>query len=196
MSNIPAGTLDLEKIKDSIYDWVYSVTANVLTDEGQIVWRQQSEPLPARPCVTLKFIDGPRPIARQGNLFLNPGENFVSYGIQMEATLSVQVFGNTSLNQLAGLAMQLALDLNSSLMRQSILDMLKLGGVAVQVVGSPKNLTALEESRYEERAGFDITLGMAQNIVDTPDTIGSLNLGGSIGQGQIPHPISKHIVIP
>lgn len=93
----------------------------------------------------------------------------------MEMTVSIQVFGTTKLNK-KPMALQLALDLNSSLLRQSILDNLKASGVSVQVVGQPRNLTALEESEYEERAGFDLTLGLAQNMNDEPGTIETVNL--------------------
>jgi len=179
VSRYPAGTLNLERIQDALYDWVRDISLGVIDGEDQILWRNQSQPLPARPCVTLKIIDGPRPIARQGNLFFNPDthtkRNAFSVGMQMEMTVSIQVFGTTKLNK-KPMALQLALDLNSSLLRQSILDNLKASGVSVQVVGQPRNLTALEESEYEERAGFDLTLGLAQNMNDEPGTIETVNL--------------------
>lgn len=184
MSNqYPAGSLNLVKIEDAIYNWVYSVCVGVLGEDSEIrvIWRNQTEPLPPRPCVTLKFIDGPSPIARQANRFLNPGSRVVGYGIQMEATLSVQIFGNSNPelpNRVR--ADQLAIDLNSSLMRQTVLDDLKRGGVAVQLVGKPKNLTALEESRYEERSGFELSLGLAQNVQEEPATIETVNVNGNV----------------
>lgn len=179
MNRSPIGTLNLEKIQDTIYDWIKEVMLGVLgTQEddtiGQIIWRNQGQPLPARPCVTLKFIDGPRPIARNGNAALNSTTHATVVGIQMEATLSIQVFGNTQMHE--PLAGQLATDINSSLLRQTVLDDLKRGGVSIQGVGSPKNISALEESRYEERYGFEIDLGLVQNVIDDPGVIENINL--------------------
>lgn len=169
----PAGTLDLVQIQDAIYDWINSVTQGVIEEPIQIAWRNQSEPMPPRPCVTLKFTYGPAPIARDASVRRTAkGELIV--GMQQEATLSIQVFGNSQVHR--PMAYQLAVDLNSSLMRQSIKDDLKRGGVSIQELGKPQNMTALEESEYEERAGFELSLGMVQNILDDPGTIKTVNL--------------------
>jgi hypothetical protein len=195
----PAGTLNLVLIQDALYDWVRDITQGVFPEgEEHIQWMNQSRPLQARPCVTLKIIDGPRPIARSGNLFFNPiaGQplskqtNPFTVGIQQEATLSVQVFGNTDVHR--PLAMQLACDLNSSLIRQSVLDKLKSAGISVQEVGKPRNLTALEESEYEERAGFELLLGLAQNMKDQPGIIETVNASIETESGTQ----TKTIVLP
>lgn len=191
MSNqYPSGTLNLVAIENSIYNWINKVTQGIL-DEAQIVWRNQSEPLPARPCVTMKWIDGPKPIARSGNRFLNAANQKPVVGIQMEATLSIQIFGNTQITN-GRLALQLAIDLNSSLLRQDILDDLKRGGVAVQMVGSPKNLSALEESRYEDRAGFELGLGLVQNVTEDVGVIKTVNVEEHAGT----HDNTKTINLP
>lgn len=179
----PAGTLDLEAVKLGIYQWVQEVTQGIITPD-RIIWRDQSEPLPKRPCVTMKIIEGPSPTDRNASLFFNPNQgqspvtvnqtpNF-THGMQMEMTVSVQVFGNSKIPRPR--ALQLTLDLNSSLIRQTILDKLKKAGVSIQGRGRVKNLTALEETEYEERAGFDIEMGLVQNIEDQPGTIETINL--------------------
>jgi hypothetical protein len=185
----PAGSLNLELIQDALYDWVATVTEGVFQDdEEHILWRNQSQPLLARPCITLKIIDGPRPVGRNANEFSAASGNIMKLGvgIQQEMTLSVQVFGNVNIHR--PMAHQLAIDLNSSLIRQSILDQLKIGGVSVQEVGKPRNLTALEETEYEERAGFELSLGLTQNMTDTASTIGTVN-ADIVGN-------SKTIVLP
>lgn len=193
----PAGTLNLVLIQDAIYDWIEGITQGVFPEgeEGEhIQWMDQSAPLQARPLVTLKIIDGPRPIGRSANLFFNPDEstklNPFSVGMQMEMTLSVQVFGNTNIHR--PMAMQLSMDLNSSLMRQSVLDKLKAAGISVQEVGRPRNLTALEETAYEERSGFELTLGLAQNLIDQPGVIETVNLEIETPSGNR----TKSIVLP
>lgn len=168
----PAGSLDMNKIMDAIFGWVYLVLGDNLS-QSQIIWRNQSEPLPSRPCVTLKIIDGPRPVARDANVQEYSPNGFYSIGMQMEMTVSVQVFGTTLNAPIT--AMQLALDLNSSLLRKSVLDVLNKGGVAVQGLGQIRNLSALEESQYEERSGFEISCGLVQNISDQPGIIAVVN---------------------
>jgi len=170
----PAGTLNLVLIQDAIYDWIEGITQGVFPEgeEGEhIQWMDQSAPLQARPLVTLKIIDGPRPIGRSANLFFNPDEstklNPFSVGMQMEMTLSVQVFGNTNIHR--PMAMQLSMDLNSSLMRQSV-----------------------EETAYEERSGFELTLGLAQNLSDQPGVIETVNLEIETPSGNR----TKSIVLP
>lgn len=179
----PAGSLDIEAVKLGIFQWVQEVTQGIIGPD-RIIWRDQSQPLPKRPCVTMKIIDGPTPTDRNASLFFGPkpGQTPVTdnqspsfnYGIQMEMTVSIQVFGNSKIP--SPRALQLSLDLNSSLIRQSILDKLKKSGVSIQGRGRVKNLTALEESEYEERAGFDIEMGLVQNISDQPGTIEKINL--------------------
>lgn len=168
-----AGTLDLVQIQDALYDWVYSVTRGIL-EEHQIVWRDQSEQIPARPFVSLKLISGPSPTDRDGSIFLNGKAQPINVGMQMEAALSVQVFGNTQIHR--SVAHQLAMDLNTSLLRPSIRDALKAKGIAIQGLGKPQNLSALEESKFEERAGFDVELGLVQNILDQPGNIERINI--------------------
>lgn len=119
----------------------------------------------------MKFTYGPAPIARDGNIV--PASNTV--GVQQEATLSVQVFGNTQTHK-SSIAMQIAIDLNSSLLRREVRSALSRGGISIYGVGKPTNMTALEESRYEERAGFELSLGMVQNVTDNPGVIKIVNL--------------------
>lgn len=169
----PAGTLNLESIKFGIWNWVKDVTQGVVPD-SQIIWRNQSEPLPPRPCVTMKIISGPSPTDRAGSLIFNANNDPFTVGMQMEMMVSIQVFGNTRVSR--PMALQLTLDLNTSLIRQSILDKLKVSGVSIQGKSTVQNLTALEETEYEERAGFDVSMGLVQNVLDDPGTIEKVNI--------------------
>jgi hypothetical protein len=162
----PYGTLSLAAIKDAIYTWVNNVTQGVLEDPNvQVIWRNQSEPLPARPCVTLKLISGPSPTDRDPSVFIGGAGQPITSGMQMEAVLSVQVFGNANLPNCPS-ALQMANDINTSLFSYAQRAQLNEGGIAIQGLGKVSNLTALEETQYEERAGFEVELGLVQNIVD------------------------------
>jgi hypothetical protein len=168
----PRGSLNLENIKLGIFQWVKYVTQGIIP-ENQIIWRNQSEPLPPRPCVTMKIINGPTPTDRNAALFFNAPNRLFNQGMQMEMDVSIQIFGNTRTQR--PLALQLTLDLNTSLIQQSILDRLKQSGISIQGKSEVRNLTALEETEYEERAGFDVSMGLVQNILDDPGTIETIN---------------------
>jgi hypothetical protein len=190
MSKYPLGTLDFELVQNTIFDWIRLVSEGVIHEEESIIWRQQSEPLPPRPCVTMRFIYGPSPIARSANMHMNPGLPYVTMGMQYEATLSIQVYGNTRIHR--PMAYQLGIDLVSSLMQQTVLDQLKQGGVSVQGLGRVQNVTALEESEYEERSALEIQLGLAQNVRDKPATIGTVNLSWEASEIEV----TREIILP
>lgn len=169
--NVPLQSqrLALANAQKTIYTWVRTQVAGVIPD-SQIIWRNQSEPLPPRPCVTMKITQGPKRTGYQDNMVKLSGSNTrFNVGGQRTMIVSFQIFGNTKV--LRPMAYQLALDLNSSLSLQTVLDQLRGGGISVYEQGDPINLTALEETEYEERAGFDVTFGLAQNILDDPGTI-------------------------
>jgi hypothetical protein len=158
--------LNLARIQRAFYDWTRDQTDGVI-DAQSILWRDGSEPLPPRPCVTLKVTSGPQRVGLQDSLMYDQGNRF-TIGGQRVMVVSIQVFGN---KQMGPKAYQLATDLSSSLSKLTILDRLRASGVAIQGQTNVTNITALEESEYEERAQFDVTLGVAQNVVDDPGII-------------------------
>lgn len=167
----PAGSLNVSEIQKTIFNWIESRTRGLIPS-SQILWRQQSEPLPRRPCVTLKVISGPTRVGYfdDGMTFIGgPTGSQFNIGGHREMVISVQVFGSSRVKTMD--AIQLAADLNTSLALTSVLQLLRAGGIAVLRRGDPSNLTALEETEYEERVQFDMTIGVAQNIIDDPGVI-------------------------
>lgn len=171
-------SLQLVNFQKAVYNWINKICAGVIPSE-QIVWRNQSEPLPPRPCVTMKITDGPKRTGYGDNLMFVGGPTGTQYkvGGQRTITVSIQIFGNTSIHR--PMAYQLAVDLGSSLSMPTILDQLRGAGISVHQQGDPINITALEETEYEERAQFDVLYGVAQNVLDDPGIITSV---GVIGQ--------------
>ena len=167
--------LSLYHVKKNLYGWIQSQIQEGLIDipSSQVVWREQSEPLPARPCVTLKIISGPRRVGFDDHVSLvdDPSGTF-NLGGQRELTLSVQVFGTKAQ---PGLADEIANLLNASLSKMTVTDRLRAGilegGVRKGVVavfsrGDVSDFSALEETEFEERSQFDVILGVAENIED------------------------------
>lgn len=178
----PDGSISLVQIQDSIYDWIKNETTGVI-DPGSIVWRDGSKTLPPRPMISLKIIDGPKSVGRNGSIFNAPNKRF-TIGVQQVLTLSVQAFGSSAVSRPQ--APQLIQDLHSSLLKDSVRDQLRLAGIAIQDVGEPRNLSALEETEYEDRGGFEVIMGVAQNVVDDPSTIETVNALGNIGGTEVP----------
>lgn len=176
--NVPLQTqrLTLANLQKTIYSWVRTQVEGVIPS-SQIIWRNQSEPLPPRPCVTMKITDGPKRTGYGDHVIFSGAGTKFYVGGQRTMTVSFQVFGNTKV--LRPMAYQLAVDINSSLSLPTVLDLLRSGGIGVLQQGDPTNLTALEETEYEERAGFDVLFSLAQNILDDPSAIEHV---GTIGK--------------
>lgn len=164
------GKLILAHVKDGLYHWIKEETSGVVEQE-HIIFRDQTEPLPGRPCVTIKITSGPQRTGYQDHVVSKPDMTFVVGG-QRVMIASIQTFGNTAIH--SPMAYQLALDLNSSLSRQTVLDKLRKFGIAVFDQGQVTNITDIEETEYEERAEFSIRLGVAENQKDDPGTIASV----------------------
>jgi len=163
--------LKLVEVQKTIYSWIKNELSGSIPPE-QIIWRQQSEPLPPRPCVTMKITGGPSRVGFNDNAVYDTAGRF-KIGGQRTMVVSIQIFGDSRLNPKA---YQVAIDLNASLEKMTVLDRLRSGGVAAQLKGDVTNLTALEETEYEERAQFDVTLGVAENITDEPGIIEQANI--------------------
>jgi len=176
MIQYPVGTLILANVQKSIYTFVKNRVSGVI-EPSSIIWRNQSEPMPPRPCVTMKITEGPKRTGYQDNMVYSGTGTLFNVGGQRTMTVSFQVFGNTRIHR--PMAYQLALDLNSALSLQTVLDSLRVGGISVLTQGDPINITELEETEYEERAQFDVLFGLAQNVLDDPSAIETV---GPIGQ--------------
>lgn len=175
----PRGSLNLKTIKQGIFDWIEAQMSGVIP-ASQILWRDQSEPLPQRPCITMKIISGPSQIGySDGQVFTgtlddmgNPVTTTVNVGGHRSMVVSIQIFGSSRVKNIS--ALQVATDLNSTLRLITVLESLRASGIAVWIHGSPTNITALEETEYEERAQFDVTFGLVQNVTDDPGVITSI----------------------
>ena len=168
------GSLLIANVKRALYTWCKKETEGLISSD-HIAWRDQSEPLPPRPCVTLKITSGPTRTGYQDNAQFVGGSTGSQFKIggQRHMMISIQVFGNS---QIEPKALQLATDLNASLSKMTTLDYLRGLGVSVWKQGDPQNITGLEETEYEERAQFDVQIGLAENLVDDPGIIEHANV--------------------
>lgn len=189
----PIGTISFDLVKKAIYNWVSKQVKGLKDPEVAVIWRNQSEPLPQRPCVAMKIVSGPTRTGYGDNLMAIPNDDLNRFVIGGQRTMivSVQIFGSTKVHR--PLALQLALDLNSSLSKLTVLEDLRAGGLAVQRQGDPVNITELEESEYEERAQFDVLFGLAQNVLDDPGIITEVHGDGGVHDDNHGNPINVEI---
>lgn len=173
--------LDWTFVKQNIFNWVKGeIDGGLITelDEGQVIWREQSTPLPARPCIAMKIISGPRKLGSTDNYSLKAGSDGIfDAGGQRAITLSVQVFGNATQQDSAQVVAQ---KLHISLSKISVTDAfaagildgsVRKGVLAVWEVGDVSDISALEETEFEDRAQFDVIMGVTDNIEDQPGVI-------------------------
>ena len=161
--------LDLAEIRLGLYNWVKDELKGRIPS-GQIIWRLQSRPLPARPCVTLRLIQGPNRLGTSDNYCpKGDGSDDFVVGGHRSMILSVQVFGDLKI--MDPVAFQLASDLNASLSKVTVTDVLRTYGIAVSDPGDVSDISALEETEYEDRAQFDVSLIVAENVEDRPGVI-------------------------
>lgn len=173
--------LDWPKVKENLFNWVRGEIdlGNISVPEEQVIFREQSAPLPPRPCVTLKIISGPRRLGSTDNIKFRQGTDDIwDVGGQRAITLSVQVFGNNL--QHGDNAQAIANALNVSLHKMTVTDQLRAGildgatrkgSIAVWEVGDISDISALEETEFEDRAQFDVILGVVDSVEDQPGVI-------------------------
>lgn len=163
------GGLVIAQLQDAIYTWARTVLDGAVPP-GQILWRQQSEALPPRPCLTLKITSGPSRTGFSDGVGHKEGTVF-GVGGHRVMMVSVQAFGNAP-----GVAAQIAKDLNASLSRTTVLDLLRKDGLSVHDQGSPLNISALEETEHEDRSQFDVMFGVAENVNDDQGAIETVTI--------------------
>lgn len=183
------GALVLARLQDAVYDWIKNEMEGLI-DPQSIVWRQQSEPLPPRPCVTLKFTSGPKQVGFQDEMTPVAGApGKFNLGGQREMMMSLQVFGSSKVSN--PMALQAAIDLHTSLSKRTVQEGLSRGGLALQGRTEPTNISALEETEFEDRAQFDVKWGVAQNVQDDIGVIEHVNINGTVsGEPVGPIPVN------
>lgn len=187
-------SFQLEAFQDAVYSWVKNAMEGKIPAD-RIIWRDQTAPLPRRPCVTLKVTDGPRDMARSGSRVAQtvlsgstkvPTGRFI-VGMQSEMTVSVQIYGTTDPADKPKVgAAQCSHDLNASLLLNQHRIPLRRAGVSVIDRGDVTNITALEETAFEDRYQFDVRFGVARNVIDDVGVIENVNGQGTAGTKTVP----------
>jgi hypothetical protein len=165
----------------ALYAWARSQ----LPKDVPVIWAEQSEPRPKPPYAVMKLF-GPAKIARDELRSESPGVLMVS-GLR-RYMLSVNIFGGKKLTGQTveqkyntSSALELAAILQNSVEKPSVLLQIDKAGVSFLDEGDITNLTAMQETQFQSRAQFDVTVCVASN---TPDTVGVIELVAGTGLGK------------
>lgn len=98
--------------------------------------------------------------------------NLATIGGQRRATVNIDYFGPRPMENI--------MKAFNSLEKRSLNDIFYDAGIAYTEKNDVKNLTAMLETKYEERASFDFYIGFAENFEDDLGVIESVEFTGSV----------------
>lgn len=151
--------------KDNLFDLVKYVSG---LEESKIIYSEENVPSPELPYMTLKIISG----ETSGTSFISPPDDttgLATYTDDDSAVVSVQYFGNDSYNILNHFIKKMKTNTVRSFSHN-------LGIVFVDLVSSVNNLTELDNTQFEDRAGCDIKFRYASQIDDDHGVIESVEI--------------------
>lgn len=157
--------MNLSAIQAALFGWASSNAPG-----ATVVWADQAAPRPARPYVTLK-VRGPFRDLGADEIRHTGTEGAFEIVGHRRLTLSVQVLGANN-----AAAQQLAITLNNSLGKPSVLATLRAAGIAVSDEGDIQNLTAFLDTQFEARFAFDVSLLVVASANDTLGSIRSVEI--------------------
>lgn len=146
-------------IRDALYDWAFT-----LTTPKKVVWLNQNAPRPAPPYLTLQVT----PAAQIAQDYVySPGTSGTSLIVgNREFTLMIQYFGAGGYDVLERLG--------SSLEAPSIQQFFTTKGLAIVRRLPTIDITALVDTRYEERYAMDIQFRTYSEYLDVVGLIESV----------------------
>ncbi len=165
--------MNFTTIKAALYSWAATVVGGGVT----VYWGEPNGPRPANPSVRLKLIAGPtmvgldelRDVAGDDDAFKVVGTRVL--------TLSVTAYGDA--------ALQLVSDLQTSISNPEATAGLSAANLAASDTSAPRDLTALLETKYEQRYQFDVTVLATEELTTEPGVIetvvGTSSIGGVDG---------------
>ncbi len=163
--------MNTSTIKSSLFNWLNTEFGGGLTP----IFARQNSPRPQKPYATIQLQS--LSMMGQDELRSIDDSGIATIGGQRKMTIDLNIYGPDAL----GLMHQA----QSSLSKQSVLDAFYESEIAIWNVGDAKDLTALLETNWEERAQMDVFIGFANNINDDLGIIEKVDLSGQINNTTI-----------
>lgn len=152
--------LNFATVKIALYNWAVSQVPSGMP----VIWWQPNAPRPVVSGVNVPYVTLFLSSVTAVNQDWSSSEADISGIINMKGdrqfTVSVEAYGADPLTLLE--------NIRTSLQKQTVLDMLRVGGIAFYASLTINDLTDLVDSQFERRAQLDILFGIAQIYTDNP----------------------------
>ena len=155
--------INFETVKTNLYNWASSQAGMGIP----VIFLEENAPRPTTPYITLKI----GAILQIGwDYIFDPTTNLGSNNQvgDREFTLYIQAYGGDPITLLE--------NLRTSLQKESVLDSLRASNLAVIGQFAIEDVSAIIESRFENRASLDIRFRIAQVYTDSIGVIDTVEL--------------------
>lgn len=142
-------------VKTSLYTWAISQVPLGMP----VVFWQQNAPRPLVPYVTL-FLNNFIAVNQDWTNDSTDNSGIVNMKGDRNFTLSINAYGGTD-------PLTLLENMRSSLQKESVLNALRVNGIAFYQSPSIFDLSDLIDSQFEKRAQMDVIFGIGQTYTDT-----------------------------
>ena len=163
--------LSRAQLRQILFDWIKGETGL------KIIIANQGAHRPARPYVSLNVFVASAEMGGMDQQRVNDIGNVVTSGMR-RLTASINIFGPDAVEKLT--------KIRDSLDRPDIIELFARKEIAELERGAVQDLTALEETDYEERGQMDITIAYVSESEVDVGTIETVEIEGTAGSHTIP----------
>ncbi len=153
--------INFKDVKQTLYNWVITQVPLGMP----VIFYMPNSPRPEVPYISL-YLNSITQVNRDYAATNSDSFGVVNMKGDRQFTVQVQGYGNDPLTVLE--------NIRTSLQKQSVLDILRSGGIVYYSSLGINDITALIDSQFEQRAQLDLSMGIAQIYTDDPgyfDTI-------------------------
>jgi len=136
-----------------------------------VIFADQNSPRPSDPYAVIR-IGTISQLGQDELREIDPDTLLATTGGQRRATISVDYFGSNALENI--------MKASNSLEKWSLVDTFNTAGIAFIEKNDIQNLTAMLETKYQQRANFDFFIGFAENVEEDLGIIEEVELTGNV----------------
>lgn len=162
-------------LQDAIYNWIKGVVGPL-----EVIWIRPNQPLPETGQYVEQFVslNLTSPMVKRGGDSLKYKQDGVfEIKGQRSANLSIIIYSGNS--------QQVAIDIQNSTEKPSVLESLSNSGIAIWNEPNVTDLSFKIDSGFEERAGIEFVLGIGSLIEDDVGIIERVEVQGEMNEGTI-----------
>ena len=142
-------------VKQTLYTWATSQVPVGMP----VIFYEPNAPRPNQAYVSL-YLSNTTQVNQDWTADETDANGIVDMKGDRQFTLQIQAYGDEALNVLE--------NLRTSLQKQTVLDILRAGGIVFYISLGINDITSLVDSQFERRAQMDVTLGIGQTYTDNP----------------------------